>query len=372
MVDTRAYFTAATMVIAVPTGIKIFSWMATLYGGSLRFHTPLVFTVGFLCLFTFGGLTGVVLSNASIDIAVHDTFLLNLFFVDVNPFTATATLALSCAGLPVIPESQMVRPQILSGNHLAAFVVGLIDGDGSFQVNHWRKKYLQYRLVVKLKYNEYNKAMFNQIASVYGGQVNIVTVRKSSSVAKTESQFVQWTINDTNVITNKILPLFTLFPPLTTRMTLQLAFLIKALSGMTIDEYLLIRGNKYAARRLITPLFTTLPLYFESWLSGFIEAEGSFARRSGSIGFSFSTGQLHDLYLMRAILDFFGQQHLTVQLKDGNNPFYFIEIANTKGVEKVVQHLVDNPLQGYKYYQLAVVMKESKAFSHLRHWFWTT
>lgn len=72
---------------------------------------------------------------------------------------------------------------------------------------------------------------------------------------------------------------------------------------------------------------------------------------------------------MRAILDFFGQQHLTVQLKDGNNPFYFIEIANTKGVEKVVQHLVDNPLQGYKYYQLAIVMKESKAFSHLRYHF---
>jgi len=73
---------------------------------------------------------------------------------------------------------------------------------------------------------------------------------------------------------------------------------------------------------------------------------------------------------MQAILSFFGQSHLTVQIKKlPNGSFYFIEIANIKGVERVVRHLINYPLQGHKYYQLAVVMEHSKALSHLRHHF---
>ncbi|MBS3931439.1 MAG: cytochrome c oxidase subunit I [Sphingomonadales bacterium] len=123
-INTKLYFTLATMVIAVPTGIKIFSWIATMWGGSIEFKSPMVWAIGFIFLFTLGGVTGVYLANGGIDDVVHDTYFVVAHFHYV--LSLGAVTALFCGFYYWFPKmSGKMHSEFLAHLHFWVFFVGV-------------------------------------------------------------------------------------------------------------------------------------------------------------------------------------------------------------------------------------------------------
>lgn len=226
-------------------------------------------------------------------------------------------------------------------NYIKMFWVGLMDGDGSIQVNHWRYKSLQYRLVIKLSNITSNYNMLIKIAKIIKGNVRITD----------KGKWVIWVVNDKETI-KEIIKIFEIYPLLTSRKICQLEFLKRCLLENSVDWYFNNRNFKYINQTVIIKsdmfgfeknLFS-LPDYFKGWLSGFIEAEGCFSIRKNK-NHSFSIGQNDDFYLINAIKQYFEIVNL---VRNPYKNFFFIEIYKKEILKNIINHCYYYPLLGEK------------------------
>lgn len=285
--------------------------------------------------------SGVVLANASLDIAFHDTILIISYTILVLFHTVTTIFEKKNEGSLKNDLLENTNSLINDDEYIKMFWVGLMDGDGNIQVNHWRKQSIQYRLVIKLSNLRSNYNMLIKIAKVIGGSVRITGKGKD----------VIWVVNKKETI-QEIIKIFDIYPPLTSKKICQLKFLKECMLRNSIDWYLLNRNNKYNDQESIinSNMFEfeksiiTLPNYFKGWFSGFVEAEGCFSIRKSN-NHSFSIGHNDDIYLINLIKEYLGTTNI---IRNLSRNFYCIEIYKKETLKTILNHFNNYPLLGEK------------------------
>lgn len=215
------------------------------------------------------------------------------------------------------------------------FWIGLMEGDGSFQVNPWKYKYLQYRLVIKLKHTEANEDMLHIIAKTIGGSCRV------------DKDFVIWVMNNKTNIVNT-LKIFETYPPLTIKAMCGIKFMLKCLEENNMEKYLATRENKYAEQANLIATKSNInfeyPNYWGPWLAGFTEAEGCWCiRESGSP--SYSIAQKYEVVIIRAIKEFFNISS-NLQFKKGD--MWLIETSAKAKLEEIITFFNKYPFLGEK------------------------